>query len=67
MTVEMKKCVCQDAQRHFLSRAFDSLDLQGSQRDLLLASFREKQVDLRTAAYEIAISRVNRAISLRGF
>ncbi len=28
---------------------------------------KEKQVDLRTAAYEIAISRVNRAISLRGF
>jgi len=27
----------------------------------------EKQVDLRTAAYEIAIARVNRAIELRGF
>ncbi len=43
---EMKKCVCQDAQGHFLSRAFDSLDLQGAQRDLLLASFRETQVSI---------------------
>ena len=28
---------------------------------------RQRQTDLRTAAYELAIGRVNRAIALRGF
>lgn len=39
-----KKCVCQDTQRHFLNQAFDRLKLKETQRELLLASFRETQV-----------------------
>ncbi len=41
-----KKCVCQDTQDHFLSRAFESLDLDQAQRALLLASFRETRVNI---------------------
>jgi len=46
MSTEMKKCVCQDAQHHFFTRAFDGLNLNESQRALLLSSFRETQVSI---------------------
>jgi glutamate dehydrogenase (NAD(P)+) len=42
----LTNCDCQDNQRHFLSRAFDSLKLEDAQRELLLASFRETQVSI---------------------
>jgi glutamate dehydrogenase/leucine dehydrogenase len=42
----IKKCACQDNQRHFLNRAFDSLKLEDTQQELLLASFRETQVSI---------------------
>ncbi len=39
-----KKCICQETQRHFLNLAFDRLKLKGTQRELLLSSFRETRV-----------------------
>ncbi len=39
-----KKCICQETQHHFLKRAFDRLKLKGTQRELLLSSFRETRV-----------------------
>jgi len=39
-----KKCICQETQRHFLNRAFERLKLKGSQRELLLSSFRETRI-----------------------
>jgi glutamate dehydrogenase (NAD(P)+) len=46
MVVEREHCQCQDSQRHFLERAFDSLQLEASQRELLLSSFRETTVSI---------------------
>lgn len=39
-------CVCSDNQRRFLERAFETLDLEGTQRQLLLHSFREVVVQV---------------------
>ncbi len=41
-----KQCICQDTQRHFLFRAFDSLGLEDAHRELLLASFRETRFSI---------------------
>lgn len=41
-----KQCICQDTQRHFLFRAFDSLGLEDAQRELLLSSFRETRFSI---------------------
>lgn len=39
-------CVCRDNQRHFIERAFEALDLEDTQRQLLLHSFREVAVQV---------------------
>ncbi len=39
-----KKCICLETQRHFLNRAFERLKLKGTQRELLLSSFRETRI-----------------------
>jgi len=46
MTDHQKKCACQNNQQHFLNRAFDGLELNQAQRELLISSFRETQVSL---------------------
>ncbi|GMQ89579.1 MAG: Glu/Leu/Phe/Val dehydrogenase [Gammaproteobacteria bacterium] len=46
MPVEHKHCVCQDTQNHFLERAFELLQLDGAQRELLLSAFRETSVSI---------------------
>jgi glutamate dehydrogenase/leucine dehydrogenase len=45
-------CNCQDNQKHFLSRAFDSLKLEGAQRELLMASFRETQISIPVVSHK---------------
>jgi glutamate dehydrogenase (NAD(P)+) len=42
----VKKCNCQDNQRHFLERTFERLSLEESQRQLLLQSFREVSIQI---------------------
>ncbi len=44
--ISMKKCNCQDNQRHFLERTFGGLELNSSQQQLLLQSFREMSVQV---------------------
>ncbi len=44
LTVERKHCQCQDSQRHFLGRAFDSLQLEAAQRELLLSRHSGKRL-----------------------
>lgn len=51
MPVERKDCHCQDAQNHFLERAFESLKLRAAQRELLLSSFRETTVSIPLRTY----------------
>ncbi len=46
MPVERKHCQCHDTQNHFLERAFESLQLETAQRELLLAAFRETTVSI---------------------
>ncbi len=46
MPVEQKHCQCQDTQFHFLTRAFESLQLEAAQRELLLSPFRETTVSI---------------------
>ncbi|GMQ87980.1 MAG: Glu/Leu/Phe/Val dehydrogenase [Gammaproteobacteria bacterium] len=46
MPVERKHCQCQDTQNHFLYRAFESLQLEAAQRELLLSAFRETTVSI---------------------
>ncbi|HEX19915.1 MAG TPA: glutamate dehydrogenase, partial [Acidiferrobacteraceae bacterium] len=46
MPVERKHCQCQDTQFHFLTRAFESLQLEAAQRELLLSPFRETTVSI---------------------
>lgn len=46
MAVERKNCQCQDTHGHFLERAFESLRLESTQRDLLLSPFRETTVSI---------------------
>ncbi|NIO39360.1 MAG: hypothetical protein GTO41_03645 [Burkholderiales bacterium] len=46
MPIEREHCHCQDNQRHFLERAFESLQLKAAERELLLASFRETTVSI---------------------
>ncbi|GMQ88619.1 MAG: Glu/Leu/Phe/Val dehydrogenase [Gammaproteobacteria bacterium] len=46
MSGERKHCQCQDTQNHFLERAFESLQLEAAQRELLLAPFRETTVSI---------------------
>ena len=41
-----KQCICQDTQRHFLFRAFDTLGLEDAHRELLLSSFRETRFSI---------------------
>jgi len=43
---ERPDCVCQDSQEHFLGRAFERLELDPMQRQLLLHSFREVTVQI---------------------
>ena len=46
MLVERKHCQCRDTQAHFLERAFESLQLEDAQRELLLSAFRETTVSI---------------------
>jgi glutamate dehydrogenase (NAD(P)+) len=46
MPVERKHCQCQDTQFHFLTRAFEALQLEAAQRELLLSPFRETTVSI---------------------
>lgn len=46
MTEKEKKCDCEDTQRHFLNRAFETLKLDDAQRDLLLSPFREVLISI---------------------
>jgi len=46
MPTEQKYCQCQDTQNHFLNRAFESLQLEAAQRELLLSAFRETTVSI---------------------
>jgi len=46
MPVERKHCQCQDTQFHFLQRAFEVLQLEAAQRELLLSAFRETTVSI---------------------
>lgn len=46
MSAERNNCQCQDTQRHFLRRAFESLQLETAQRELLQSSFRETTVSI---------------------
>jgi len=46
MPVEQKHCQCQETQSHFLERAFESLHLEASQRELLMSVFRETTVSV---------------------
>ncbi len=46
MPVERKHCQCQDTQTRFLERAFESLQLEAAQRELLLSAFRETTVSI---------------------
>ncbi|GBE08778.1 glutamate dehydrogenase [bacterium BMS3Bbin11] len=46
MPVERKHCQCHDTQTHFLGRAFESLQLETTQRELLLSAFRETTVSI---------------------
>ncbi|MFQ5487196.1 MAG: Glu/Leu/Phe/Val dehydrogenase [Gammaproteobacteria bacterium] len=46
MTKKEKKCTCEDTQRHFLNRAFERLELDDAQRDLLLSPFRETLISI---------------------
>ncbi len=46
MPVERKHCQCQETQNHFLGRAFESLQLENAQRELLLSPFRETTVSI---------------------
>jgi hypothetical protein len=41
-----ENCHCGDNQKYFLERAFDNLELNDSQRSLLLNSFREVTVQI---------------------
>ncbi len=45
-TEKTKKCDCEDTQRHFLNRAFETLRLDDAQRNLLLSSFRETLISI---------------------
>jgi len=55
------QCHCQDNQKHYLNRAFDRLRLSESQRELLLASFRETTISIPLRIHE------NGAESVRTF
>ncbi|MFV2005716.1 MAG: Glu/Leu/Phe/Val dehydrogenase [Gammaproteobacteria bacterium] len=46
MPTEHKHCQCQETQNHFLERAFESLQLEAAQRELLLSAFRETTVSI---------------------
>ncbi len=46
MSAEHKYCQCQETQNHFLQRAFESLQLEAAQRELLLSAFRETAVSI---------------------
>lgn len=46
MTGERKYCQCQDTQSHFLEHAFESLQLEAAQRELLSSSFRETTISI---------------------
>ena len=46
MPIERKHCQCQDTQTHFLERAFEALQLEDAQRELLLSAFRETTVSI---------------------
>jgi len=46
LQTKSRNCICQDTQRHFLRRAFDSLELEDAQRELLISSFRETRFSI---------------------
>ncbi len=46
MSKKDKKCTCEDTQRHFLNRAFERLQLDDAQRELLLSPFRETLISI---------------------
>ena len=46
MTPQQLQCHCQETQTYFLERAFESLQLEAAERELLLASFRETTVSI---------------------
>ncbi|NOX75898.1 MAG: glutamate dehydrogenase [Gammaproteobacteria bacterium] len=46
MSAESKYCQCQETQNHFLQRAFEALQLEAAQRELLLTAFRETSVSI---------------------
>jgi len=46
MPSDRAQCRCQDSQTHFLGRAFDDLQLEEAQRELLLAPFREVAISI---------------------
>ncbi len=46
MSDEHKYCQCQETQNHFLQRAFEALQLEAAQRELLLTAFRETSVSI---------------------
>ncbi len=46
MSVEREHCQCQDTQTRFLQRAFESLQLEDAQRELLLSVFRETTITI---------------------
>ncbi len=46
MPIERKHCQCRDSQRHFLKRAFESMRIDPSEQEMLLAPFRETTVSI---------------------
>jgi len=46
MPTEHKQCECQETQNQFLKRAFESLQLEAAQRELLMTAFRETIVSI---------------------
>ena len=64
MPVERKHCQCRDTQQHFLQRLEQRLC---QVYDSVRHRSTERGSNLRTAAYELAISPVQRAMMLRGF
>lgn len=51
MSVERTHCQCEETQNHFQQRAFELLQLEGAQRELLLSSFRETTVSIPLRPY----------------
>jgi glutamate dehydrogenase (NAD(P)+) len=65
MVIERKHCQCQDTQTHFLERAFDSLQLEAAQRELLLSSFRETTVSIPLRPLGAAASELHTYLGYR--